>query len=697
MSTQYVQWPSVSSGGSGSGVISLNSLTGALTLVGGTGITVTPSGSNITIAATGGGTGTVTSVSVVSANGFAGTVATATTTPAITLTVPATGVLKSNGTAIGAATAGTDYSAGTSALTTGILKSTTTTGTLTIAIAADFPTLNQNTTGNAATVTTNANSTGDVTSVGNATTLATVNSNVGSFGSSTSIPSFTVNGKGLITAASGNVVIAPAGTLSGTTLNSTVVSSSLTSVGTITSGTWNGTTIAIANGGTGQTTATAAYKALSPLTTAGDIVYENATPTPTRLPIGSSGQVLTVSGGLPSWQPAGTGTGTVTSVAMTVPTFLSVSGSPITTSGTLGLTLSGTALPVSSGGTGDTSFNINQVILGGTTSTGALQQVTGAASGTVLTATGTTSAPTFQAIGASSAVSLAVGLTSNFTSGAGGAIKYDTVIYDTASGYSTGTGNYTIPSTGNYLVSIIVVSGSADNIRLYKNGTGYAYITRSSSLATSGTLALSCTAGDTLFVAPDAGDTFTGNNPYLNYLSIEQIVGSGAVTSFGTFGSTPNSSGGSISSGVITLQPASSAQPGGVSTTTQTFAGSKTFGSSASDVTTIGAASSTAIQVVNGGWSETTRTITGNLTIDTTTTDYIIFCNNSAGITVTLPAPTNGRILFIKDIAGTAFTNNITIAQHASEKIEGIAASFVFQANWGSLQITSNGTDWFFI
>ena len=37
--------------------------------------------------------------------------------------------------------------------------------------AGDVPTLNQNTTGNAATVTTNANLTGDVTSVGNATTI----------------------------------------------------------------------------------------------------------------------------------------------------------------------------------------------------------------------------------------------------------------------------------------------------------------------------------------------------------------------------------------------------------------------------------------------------------------------------------------------------------------------------------------------
>ncbi len=55
------------------------------------------------------GSGTVTTVSVVSANGFAGSVANATTTPAITLTTSITGILKGNGTAISAATDGTDY------------------------------------------------------------------------------------------------------------------------------------------------------------------------------------------------------------------------------------------------------------------------------------------------------------------------------------------------------------------------------------------------------------------------------------------------------------------------------------------------------------------------------------------------------------------------------------------------------------
>lgn len=55
-----------------------------------------------------------------------------------------------------------------------------------------------------------------------------------------------------------------------------------------------------------------------------------------------------------AWVTAGA-SGTVTSVNMSVPSFLSISGNPVTTSGTLAVGLSGTALPVTSGGLGITS------------------------------------------------------------------------------------------------------------------------------------------------------------------------------------------------------------------------------------------------------------------------------------------------------------------------------------------------------
>lgn len=87
-----------------SGITSINGdTTAAQIIAAGTGISVSTSGGTTTITNT--ASGTVTSVSVVSANGFTGTVATATTTPAITLTTSiSSAVLAGNGTALIAAT-----------------------------------------------------------------------------------------------------------------------------------------------------------------------------------------------------------------------------------------------------------------------------------------------------------------------------------------------------------------------------------------------------------------------------------------------------------------------------------------------------------------------------------------------------------------------------------------------------------------
>jgi hypothetical protein len=657
----------------------------------------------------GGGSGTVTTVSVVSTNGFAGNVANATTTPAITIETTITGLLKGNGTAISAATAGTDYSAGTSSLATGILKSTTSTGALTIAIASDFPTLNQNTTGTAANITATSNTT--LTSLPNLTTAASLalpfsqltgnaslaqlpsianNTVIGNVAGSTTTPTalsetqltalvntFTSSLSGAVPASGGGTTnflradgtfAAPAGssytfadsiqnssgtitlvgdasspgdsmyygtngsgtkgfytlpsssgtstptanavsewdgnvnfssnsfipaltttvatgtgqtytltvtstqiqqiigtsytsytvklpvattlavgqsytilndgsytffvntsggtglggsgllpaigmtvtcinpsggtgaaswnwttfpingygetgtvtsvaladgstspiyTISGspvtaagtltftlatqsanlvfagpssgsaaqpafralvnadvsgltvaqitassnsslTTLSGLTTASSLASVGTITSGTWNGTSIAIAHGGTGQTTAAAAFNALSPITTTGDLIYSSSGTTNSRLGIGSTGQVLTVVSGVPAWAAPATD-GTVTSVGLVDSTGLfTITGSPVTTSGSL--TLSAFASQSqnaflagpSSGGAGAASFRaiaVADIPTLNQNTTGTAANVTGSSNSTLTTLSGLTTASSLASIG----------------------------------------------------------------------------------------------------------------------------------------------------------------------------------------------------------------------------------------------------------------------------------------------------------
>ncbi len=155
--------------------------------------------------------------------------------------------------------------------------------------------------------------TGDVTASGPgsvAATLATVNSNVGTFGSATQVGVFTVNAKGLVTAAS-NTTVTPAW-------------GSITSTPTTLAG--YGITDAASNGAITASGLTMATARLLGRSTASTGAVEEIT----------VGTGLTLSAG--NLTATGTG-GTVTSVALSLPSFITVSGSPVTTTGTLTGTL----------------------------------------------------------------------------------------------------------------------------------------------------------------------------------------------------------------------------------------------------------------------------------------------------------------------------------------------------------------------
>jgi len=126
------------------------------------------------------------------------------------------------------------------------------------------------------------------------------------------------------------------------------------------------TSVAISGGSTGLTTSGGPITTSGTITLGGTLAVANGG-TGTASPSLVAGTNITVSGTWPNQTitaSGGGGSGTVTSVAATVPAFLSVTGSPITSSGTLAISLSGTALPVANGGTGvTTSSGASSVVL----------------------------------------------------------------------------------------------------------------------------------------------------------------------------------------------------------------------------------------------------------------------------------------------------------------------------------------------
>ena len=196
------------------------------------------------------------------------------------------------------------------------LRSDGTNTALATIVAADVPTLNQNTTGTAANVTgTVAVANGGT---GTATPALVAGTNVTITGT---WPNQTVNSTGTVTSVAASV---PAFL--------SIAGSPITTSGTLAI-TYSGTALPVANGGTGQTTASAAFNALSPVTSTGDLIIGNGTNSATRLAIGANGYVLTSDGTTASWVAAGSGSGTVTSIIAGT----GLTGGTITNTGTIAL------------------------------------------------------------------------------------------------------------------------------------------------------------------------------------------------------------------------------------------------------------------------------------------------------------------------------------------------------------------------
>jgi len=180
-----------------------------------------------------------------------------------------------------------------------------------------------------------------LTLTGNTFSITSTGVTSAAYGSASQVGTFTVNAQGQLTlAGSTNIAIAATQITSGT-IDTARISGSytgITGVGTLTN-------LSVTNTITGSisgnaATATSATNLANG--TVGAIPYQTGSSATAFLSAGTNGQVLTLASGIPSW--ATPTTGTVTSIAQTFTGgIISVGGSPITTSGTLALTVAGTS------------------------------------------------------------------------------------------------------------------------------------------------------------------------------------------------------------------------------------------------------------------------------------------------------------------------------------------------------------------
>lgn len=453
-------------------------------------------------------------------------------------------------------------------------------------------------------------------------------------------------------------------------------------------------TVPIANGGTGQTTATAAINALLPSQSS------------------QSGKVLSTDGTNTSWTAVG-GSGTVTSVALTAPSIFSVAGSPITASGTLALTYSGTALPVANGGSGATTLtgyvkgngtsaftasatvpstditglgtmstqNANSVtITGGTvngTTIGATTATTGAF--TTLTASTSLTTPTVQATNSGGLSLKNSAGTTQMSMGAGGGDNISLNVSTNLNGSNaqidispTGTGHVHINPTGSGSIQVNPTSvGTIDNMTIGattpKNGSFVDF-------SVTGTTSFDGSQGTVGQVLTSAGTgaTPTWTTPAAG--TVTSVTGTAPVVSSG--GATP----------AISMAAASSTVNGYLTSTDwNTFnnkgSGTVTSVSATSPVTSTGGATPTIAMPA------ATTSVSGYLT----STDWTTFNNKGSGTVTSVAAltlGTTGTDLSSSVATGTT-TPVITLnVPTASATNRGVLSS----ADWTTFNNKGSGT-----
>jgi hypothetical protein len=520
---------------------------------------------------------------------------------------------------------------------------------------------------------------GDVTGSGTGAitaTLATVNANVGSFGDASHVSAVTVNAKGLITAAAstsiqiaesqvtglvsdlaakqatGNYITALTGdvTASGpgsaaATIAANAVSNAKaaqmatnTIKGNNTGGTANAADLTVAQVNAILPVFTSTLNGLAPLSG------------------GGTSNFLRADG---SWAAPG-GSGTVTSVALTTPAWLSVSGSPVTTSGTLAVTATtgqtaNQFLATPNGSTGAVALRaiaaadvptLNQ------NTSGSAASFTGSLSGDV---SGTQSATSVNKINGVSLGGLATGILKNTTS----------------------TGVPSIAVAGDFPTLNQNTTGTANNVTgtvaIANGGTG-----QTAKTAAFDALQPMSTLGDVVYGgASGTGTRLAGNTTSTKNFLVQ--TGTGSVSAAPAWGTI-------AAADVPTLNQNTSGTAAGLSTTLAIGSGGtgQTTANAALNALLPSQGSANGKFLTSNGTDSSWATVTAaaSTTVKSKTTTYtilssdgVILCSASGGaFTVTLPTAV-GQTSMIKIQKTDTTFNAVTVGTTSSENITDLGSS----------------------
>jgi len=324
----------------------------------------------------------------------------------------------------------------------------------------------------------------------------------------------------------------------------------------------------IAQGGTGQSTASAAFNALSPITTTGDLILGNGANSATRLAIGANGYLLTSNGTTASWVAA-PATGVTSFAAGTT-------GLTPATATTGAVTLAGT-LALANGGSGQTTAQSAMNAFAGAVTSGSYLRGNG--TNVVMNTIQVADVPTLN----QNTTGTAAGLSATLAITSGGTGQTTAAAAITAL-TGTQTSAYYLRSNGtNATLSALSAADLTGTVAIASGGTGQttasAAFNALSPITTTGDLILGNGTNSATRLAIGANGYLLSSN---GTTASWQPAPAGGVTTFsgGTTGLTPASA----TTGAITLAGTLALANGGSGQTTaqaamNAFAGAVTSGS----------------------------------------------------------------------------------------------------------------------